>query len=117
MYAHRLYNSLRMATPAQEDQQDADWQKAFKLSYSVGSSVLQKVELLPGSMEHSIGGSHLLRLCMKHHQMTAPPAPVAGQGTPHPSGCFACNSAHITTRLLCTCLVIAGHSVIVTCMQ
>ena len=78
----RLYLSLNAAAIAEEEQEDADWRKSFKLSYSVGSAVVQKLDLLSGSLDARTSGSHLLRLSMQHHQMTAPPTPIAGQGTP-----------------------------------
>ena len=77
----RLYSAFAsgQASPKEED---GDWQAAFKLSYSLGCSVLRGRQQLPAPhIDQATGGSYLLQLALQHQQLMSTPTPVAGQGT------------------------------------
>lgn len=78
--ACRLFTTDVSAVASPEDAEYDQWQKSFKLSYNVGAAVVKGTEFLPSGLDQITSGSHLLRLCMQHQQLVAPPGPVAGQG-------------------------------------
>ena len=78
--ACRLFTTAVSVVTSPQDAEHDQWQKSFIMSYDVGAALVKGTDFLPGGIDHITSGSHLLRLCMQHQQLVAPPAPVAGQG-------------------------------------
>ena len=109
----RLFTSFASAEQHSQGD-DASWLAAFKLSYSLGASIMKGSQTVPSTpIAQATNGSHLMQLAMQHQQLTAPPAPVAGQGKISWNGkhhsCLPCILMYkLFEPSLCKCIILEG---------